>query len=67
MQQSSEADTGAIAYSVEEAARRISVGRTTMFALIGSGVIRTVQIGSRRLVPDRELRRYFDDRLDATA
>ena len=36
--------------SVEEASRRLRIGRTTMYGLISAGDIETVTIG-RRLVP----------------
>lgn len=37
--------------SVEDAAARLSIGRTTMFALIRERRIRTVNVGRRTLVP----------------
>jgi len=37
--------------SVEEAARRLRIGRTTLYSLISTGQIETVTIGRRRLVP----------------
>ena len=37
--------------SVEEAARRLRIGRTTMYALISAGTVESVTIGRRRLVP----------------
>jgi excisionase family DNA binding protein len=42
-------------YSVAEAAALLSVGRTTIYELIGSGSLRTIKIGSRRLVARRDL------------
>jgi excisionase family DNA binding protein len=39
--------------TVEEAAQRLGIGRTTMFRLIKSGEIESVQIGRlRRIRPD---------------
>lgn len=38
-----------------EAAALLSVGRTTIYELIGSGSLRTIKIGSRRLVARRDL------------
>ncbi|MEU4801062.1 helix-turn-helix domain-containing protein [Actinosynnema sp. NPDC023587] len=37
--------------SVEAAARALSIGRTTMFGLIKSGAIMSVQIGRLRRIP----------------
>ena len=37
--------------TVEEAARRLRIGRTTLYGLISTGQIETVTIGRRRLVP----------------
>jgi excisionase family DNA binding protein len=41
--------------TVEQAARRLSIGRTTMFALLKSGDILSVRIGRLRRVPIRAL------------
>jgi excisionase family DNA binding protein len=34
-----------------EAAERLNIGKSTLYDLIRSGMLRTVKIGSRRLVP----------------
>jgi excisionase family DNA binding protein len=44
--------------TVEQAARRLSVGRTTMFALLKSGEILSVRIGRLRRIPIEELIAY---------
>ncbi|MEV5289394.1 excisionase family DNA-binding protein [Streptomyces albidoflavus] len=44
-------DPTAILLTVEEAARRLRVGRTTCFALIRSGALESLTIGSLRRVP----------------
>lgn len=41
--------------SVEEAARRLSVGRSLMYELIASGQVRSIKHGRRRLVPPEAL------------
>ncbi|MEO3781012.1 helix-turn-helix domain-containing protein [Micromonospora sp. B11E3] len=40
-----------IVLTIEEAARRLGIGRTTMYALVKTGQIRTVTIGRLRRVP----------------
>ena len=44
--------------NVEEAARRLGIGRTKMYALISAGDVETVNIGRRRLVPPECLEDY---------
>ena len=44
-------DAPADLLTVEEAARRLRIGRTTMYGLISAGEVETVTIGRRRLVP----------------
>lgn len=46
--------------SVEEAARRLGVGRSAMYELLASGQIGRVKIGRRTLVPVQELRVWVD-------
>ena len=43
------------AYSVEEAAAAIGIGRTYVFQLIKEGNLQTVKVGRRRLVPTKEV------------
>ena len=50
-----------LAVSVEEAARLIGVGRSTMFALVQSGSVRSVRVGARRLVPTRALEEFLEN------
>jgi excisionase family DNA binding protein len=44
---------------VEEAARRLSIGRTRMFALIREGVIESVKLGRLRRVPADAVTAYI--------
>jgi excisionase family DNA binding protein len=46
--------------TVEEAARRLSIGRTTMYALLKDGHINSVRIGRRRRIPTEALTAYTD-------
>ncbi|MFF7247613.1 helix-turn-helix domain-containing protein [Embleya sp. NPDC008237] len=51
-------DPTLVALTVEEAARRLGIGRTTMYALIASGDIPSVTIGRLRRVPAEALGAY---------
>ena len=51
-------DPTLVALTVEEAARRLSVGRTTMYALLASGEIPSVFIGRLRRIPAEALSNY---------
>ncbi|GAB7041052.1 MULTISPECIES: helix-turn-helix domain-containing protein [Catenuloplanes] len=50
--------------TMEEAAQRLGIGRTTMYALVMNGEIRSVTIGRLRRVPVRCLTEYVDHLLD---
>ena len=50
-----------LAYSVEEATHLVPVCRSTLFAMIGAGKIRTVRVGRRRLIPAAELQRLANE------
>ena len=43
--------TAAVLLTVEEAARRLNIGRTTMYSLVSAGAIESVTIGRLRRVP----------------
>ncbi len=45
-------------YRVEEAAEALRLSRRTVYELIRSGRLRTVKIGTRRLVPVAAVREY---------
>jgi excisionase family DNA binding protein len=48
-----------LAYSIKDAVRVSSIGRTTLYSLISSGEIETVKIGKRRLVKAASLARFI--------
>lgn len=57
--------TGArVLLTVEAAAKQLSIGRTTMYALIKAGHIDTVRIGQLRRIPATALAAYVQQ-LDA--
>ena len=46
--------------SVEAAATQLSIGRTTMYALLKAGAITSVRIGRLRRIPAEALTAYTD-------
>jgi excisionase family DNA binding protein len=44
--------------TVEEAARRLNIGRTTMYSLVSAGAIESVTIGRLRRIPSECLEEY---------
>ena len=49
-----------VLHSVEEAASILSVGRTSLYALIDSGDLERVKIGRRSLVPADSIAAYVE-------
>ena len=56
-QQFSAASDQRDAYTIDEGARRMSIGRTAIYALAKRGDIRLIKIGGRTLVPRSEIER----------
>lgn len=48
-----------LAVSPNEAARLCSIGRTTLYAAMGSGNLKSVKIGTRRLITIEALRAWL--------
>lgn len=63
---SSAPDPTLVALTVEEAARRLGVGRTTMYALLAAGEIPSVTIGRLRRIPAEALSDYVAARVQVT-
>jgi excisionase family DNA binding protein len=59
---SSPADSNAVQLLVTpvEAARRLSLGRTTVYALMASGHLASIRIGRSRRIPVTELRMFVE-------
>ena len=53
--QSDKPDPPRIAYSIKEACRATSLGRTTIFAHIASHRLKAVRIGGRTIIPAESL------------
>lgn len=52
------AATAVLLLTVEEAAQRLNIGRTTMYSLVSTGAIESVTIGRLRRVPSESLEKY---------
>lgn len=52
------AATAVLLLTVEEAAQRLSIGRTTMYSLVSAGAIKSVTIGRLRRIPSECLEEY---------
>lgn len=48
------------ALSINEASRRLSIGRTRLYELIGSGQISARKIGRRTIILEAEIARFLD-------
>ena len=45
-----------LAFSVKDACQALSIGKTTIFALLKEGRLRAVKIGGRTLIPTDSIR-----------
>jgi excisionase family DNA binding protein len=54
----SDAQTDELLLTVEEAARRLRLGRTLVYRLISSGELESVKVGRLRRVPAESLPKY---------
>jgi excisionase family DNA binding protein len=57
---SREGNTVRLLLTVEQAAHRLGIGRTLMYALVRDGDVESVQIGRLRRIPEDALTRYVD-------
>lgn len=60
-------DTNQIARSVFDAARQLGIGRTLMYELLDRGEIKSIKVGTRRLVREAELVRFVATQLAKAA
>lgn len=50
-------------YTIQEAVEALRIGRTHFYKLMASGTIRPLKLGSRTLIPRREITRIIDEAL----
>ncbi len=49
-----------LAMRISDAAKALSIGRTTVYKLIGNGTLRTITVGRRRLILTRSIQELCD-------
>ncbi len=49
-----------LAYSVDDVAELLSIGRTKAVALVSSGEIASIKLGGRRLIPRQDLQTFVE-------
>ncbi|WP_024801032.1 helix-turn-helix domain-containing protein [Nocardia sp. BMG51109] len=47
-------------HSIPAALERLDIGRSTLYELMNSGVLRSVKVGSRRLIPEAAIVEFID-------
>lgn len=55
------ANDNKLAYGIEEAARAIGVGKSTIWRWIHDGRVKTIKLGGRTLIRREELMRLLDE------
>lgn len=53
-------DPSKLAYSIKEACKASSLGRTTLYALIAAKRLRAVRVGGRTVIPAESLLKLID-------
>ena len=54
----------ALLVTIEEAARRLSIGRSHIYAQMQCGNLRSIRIGRSRRILERDLEAFIDELLD---
>lgn len=49
-----------LVFTLDEAARALTLSRSSVFKLVKSGRLRAVRVGSRALIPRKELERFLN-------
>ena len=49
-----------LAYSIEDGAAQLGIGRTLMFDLVRRGSVPSIKVGKRRLIPARALSEWVE-------
>ena len=60
LKQPPESNPARVAYSVEETAQALGIGRGLVFQLLREGQLKSIRLGKRRLIPAVELQAFMD-------
>jgi excisionase family DNA binding protein len=60
-------DSDKLLVTVEEAARRLSIGRSHLYEHLLRGTLRSVRIGRSRRIPSRDLEAFIEELLKDSA
>ena len=52
-----------LAKTINDACKSLSIGRSTLYELIGTGELRAIKIRNRTLIPTAELERIINERM----
>ena len=58
-------DTIPLLHTINPACKRVGLGRTKFYELIGRGEIKVIKVGSRTLIPESELQRWLSRKMRA--
>lgn len=59
--------TAPLAHSVPDACARLGISRTTLYALIGTGQLRSFKVGAKTLIPESDLQKFVSEKLGEAA
>ncbi|SFN28479.1 helix-turn-helix domain-containing protein [Dokdonella immobilis] len=54
-----------LANKVPQACARLGIGRTALYELLKAGALRSIKVGTRTLIPESELLKFIDQRMQA--
>ena len=55
-----------LAYTIEEAAESLNMGKSMAIALINAGRLRSIRLGRKILIPVTEIQAFLDREISAT-
>jgi excisionase family DNA binding protein len=62
-----EPEPATLLVTIDEAARRLSIGRSHLYEHLLRGTLRSVRIGRSRRIPARDLEAFIDDLLEVSS